>query len=69
MGVSKREIDIVIAPDGTVSLEVVGAKGAECLDLTEFLEEALGEVVDREYTREYYQTPTETTEQIKIGNG
>jgi len=51
----KRELVIQIAPDGTISLEVKGVKGGECLDFTKFLEEALGDVIEREKTSEYYQ--------------
>jgi hypothetical protein len=36
----KREMVIQIAPDGTISLEVKGVKGGECLDFSKFLEEA-----------------------------
>lgn len=64
---SKQEMEITIGPDGEVKIEVIGVKGRSCVDVSEFLEEALGDVVEREYTREYYQQPTEGTDQIKIG--
>lgn len=51
----KREMVIQIAPDGTISLEVKGVKGGECLDFSKFLEDALGDVIQREKTSEYYQ--------------
>ena len=51
----KRELIIQIAPDGTVSLEVKGVAGPECLEVSKFLEEALGQVVERERTSEFYQ--------------
>ena len=57
MGVTKKELEIVIGPDGTVTIQVEGVAGKSCVDATRFLEEALGEVTDREYTREYYQDP------------
>jgi hypothetical protein len=34
MGVTKKDIEIEILPDGSVSLKVIGAGGKECLDLT-----------------------------------
>lgn len=55
MGVNRQELDIIIAEDGTVTIQVNGVKGKRCLDASAFLEEALGEVEDREFTREYYQ--------------
>jgi hypothetical protein len=63
----KREMQITIGPDGEVSIEVIGVAGKECVDVSEFLEEALGEVSDRQYTREYYQQPASTNEQVKVG--
>jgi hypothetical protein len=51
----KREMVITIAPDGTISLEVKGVKGGECLDFSKFLEDALGDVIEREKTSEFYQ--------------
>ena len=55
MEMKREELDIVIAEDGTVTIQVSGVKGKKCLDATAFLEEALGDVEDREFTSEYYQ--------------
>lgn len=66
MGVTKRDIEITIDPDGGISFEVKGATGKKCLDLTKDLEEALGVVVDRSMTAEYYQQET-TGQTIKVG--
>jgi hypothetical protein len=65
--VMKREMIIQIAPDGTISLEVKGVQGAECLDFSKFLEDALGDVVQREKTSEYYQEPTRPEISTKRG--
>jgi hypothetical protein len=51
----KREIEVVIGPNGAVSFEVKCVKGDSCMDLTKALEERLGEVVERERTPEFYQ--------------
>ena len=63
--VLKREMEIEIGRDGKVSIRVNGVQGAECLEFSKFLEEALGETVEQERTSEYYQVPaaTETTVQ------
>lgn len=66
MGVTKKDIEIVIGPDGEVSFEVKGAPGKKCLDLTKDIEEALGVVIDRSMTAEYYQQE-KTSETIKVG--
>jgi hypothetical protein len=50
-----EELEIVIEPDGTTRIHVKGIRGARCLDVTRRIEEALGEVIDRKYTSEYYE--------------
>ena len=48
-----QQVDVWISPDGEVRLEVRGAAGPSCLDLTAGLEAALGgEVISRELTAE-----------------
>ena len=51
----KREMVIQIAPDGTISLQVKGVQGGECIEFSKFLEDALGDVIEREKTSEFYQ--------------
>jgi hypothetical protein len=48
-----EEVEVFIDPDGRVRLEVRGAKGKSCLELTAPLEQALGGQVEaREMTPE-----------------
>jgi hypothetical protein len=55
-----QEIEVFIDKDGKVRIEVRGAKGMSCLDLTKDLEEALGgEIEEREMTPEAYETVQE----------
>lgn len=53
---SKQELEITITSTGDVSINVHGAKGATCLELTKDIEEALGLVVDREKKSSFYET-------------
>lgn len=62
----KRSIEIVIAPDGTLSVDAVGFKGADCEQATKFLEEALGIVNHRAKKPEYRQSRTAKRQQ-RIG--
>lgn len=55
MAAARQEIEVTISPDGSVSLRPKGAKGADCVELTRALEEAVGEVERRELTAEYYE--------------
>jgi hypothetical protein len=48
-----------VLPDGNVKFEIKGIKGKKCIDFTKDFEEAIGEVVQRYYTSEFYQTESE----------
>ena len=54
----QQMLKFIISQDGTVTEEVIGEQGGECLKLTESIEEALGTVVTREYKPEYYNNVT-----------
>lgn len=56
-----NELEISIDAQGEVSINVIGAKGKKCLDLTKDLEEALGIVKERETKPQFYEQDTETT--------
>lgn len=64
----KREMKITIGPDGNVGIEVTGVPGGECVDFTQFIEEELGEVIEREHTAEFYQA-TEEEEHVEVDDG
>ena len=55
----KQELEIHIANDGTVTINVQGAKGKSCLDLTKEIEESLGVVVNRETKASFYEQEVE----------
>tara|TARA_B100000287_G_C20053183_1_gene551223 strand:- start:223 stop:417 length:195 start_codon:yes stop_codon:yes gene_type:complete len=50
----KETIKFTITQDGTVTEEVIGVKGTQCLDLTEKIENALGNIDWRKETSDYY---------------
>jgi len=51
---SKRTIEVIIAPDGTLVSEAAGFQGGDCEKATVFLEKALGVTGRREHKPEYY---------------
>jgi hypothetical protein len=66
--VQKKELEITIGPDGTVSVQVKCVKGASCVEESKFLEDALGNTVEsRELTSEYYEQPVAGTTTTKTG--
>ena len=65
----KQDIEITISPTGEVSFTIKGVKGPQCIEETKFLEEALGGVVTRERTSEYYEETAEGTQSAWAGSG
>ena len=65
MSVQKTEIKITIDKQGNVSYKVLGLKGKDCVKSTKFFDDDLGEVTNREYTREYYENKVRTTHRVE----
>jgi hypothetical protein len=65
----KQELDIQIAHDGTVTINVLDGKGKSCLDLTKDLEESLGVVLNRETKSSFYEQEEPTSVRIQGENG
>ncbi|MBO5754176.1 MAG: DUF2997 domain-containing protein [Proteobacteria bacterium] len=65
---TKQEIEFTINPDGSVGIEVKGAKGKSCTELTREIEEALGIIKNRTYTSEYYQQEEEIHTSLTVGS-
>jgi hypothetical protein len=62
-----EEVVVVIAPDGSVSIETTGFQGMKCRDATAALEKYLGdEVLDRNLTDEAFQA-SEANDQLNLG--
>ena len=53
------DIEITVAPDGTITTKVKGAKGKGCRDWTKALRDALGVTTEDRTTSEYYEQATE----------
>jgi hypothetical protein len=51
----KAEIEVLIGPDGTVTIKTHGLRGEACIEETKSLEQAVGKVAHREKTAEYFQ--------------
>jgi hypothetical protein len=62
----KHSIEIIIAPDGALTIDAVGFKGADCDQATRFLEQALGSAKEKRRKPEYHQTARRNNQQ-KLG--
>ena len=51
-----KQIEIIVAPDGSSRVETKGFAGGECREASRFLERALGKQVDETLTAEFYES-------------
>jgi hypothetical protein len=51
-----RIIEVVVSPTGETTVQTKGYAGADCLQASKFLEQALGVVTSDTKTAEYHQT-------------
>jgi len=50
-----KTIEIIVKQDGSLKIDAVGFKGADCEKATKFLEEALGKVSGKQKKPEHYR--------------
>lgn len=60
-----QELEIRVTAEGKVEIRVKGAPGPACEALTKEIEEALGVVIDRQKTSEYFLETEQAS--VKIG--
>ena len=63
---SRRSIEVIVHPDGSLAIDAVGFTGTDCVTATAFLEDALGEPVCSQKKPEYNQRRT-TRNQQRLG--
>ena len=54
-----RIIEVVVSPTGEATVQTKGYAGADCLQASKSLEQALGVATAERKTEEYYQTASE----------
>ena len=62
-----RSIEILIAADGSLTIDAIGFKGADCDQATRFLEQTLGLTAGKQRKPEYHQT-THRKNQQRLGS-
>jgi len=62
----KPTIEIIVSPDGDISIDAIGFKGPDCEKATRAMEEALGVVQQRSKKLEYLAKAASVAQQ-KIG--
>lgn len=61
----KTQLDVTIGADGVVRIKTHGLKGQACLVETKDLEAAVGRVVNREKTSEFYAADARVKSGVK----
>ncbi len=51
-----RVIEVIVSPQGETTIQTKGYAGADCLQASKFLEQALGVAGSDRKTNEYYQS-------------
>ena len=60
-----KTIEIQVTPEGSIRIEAVGFQGTDCEKATRFLEEALGNIQQREKKPEFHSTTRRTNQQTQ----
>ena len=58
-----RLIEVIVSPQGEVTVQTKGYAGSDCLRASQFLEQTLGVVTNDQKTAEFYQ-PQTTQQQL-----
>jgi hypothetical protein len=53
-----RVIEVIVSPTGEVTVQTKGYAGADCLQASKALEQALGVTTAEHKTSEFYSTPS-----------
>jgi hypothetical protein len=64
-----QELEITIDKEGQVQVRVREGHGPECLTTTKNIENALGEVQNRDLLSEYYEQPVTQSAQEQVDQG
>lgn len=59
-----KSIEVIVGQDGSIKIDAMGFKGADCQRATEFLEKALGTIKGRQKKPEHYRR---TLSQQQVG--
>ncbi len=58
-----KKMRIRVTNDGRTEITVEGGEGGDCLEFTKAMEQALGQVEQRELTEDYEKEPVQVFEQ------
>ncbi len=62
---AKVELEIIIDENGEVLVDVKGMKGKKCEEISNYIEEALGEIKSKKKKPEYYEEEVKISSSVK----
>jgi hypothetical protein len=62
-----RSIDVTVSPEGETTVQTRGYAGADCLQASKFLEQALGVTVQDRHTAEFHADATQQQQATQQG--
>ena len=60
-----KQIEIIVAPDGTSRVETKGFAGSSCQQTSRLLEQALGQKQNEQLTADFYRTDVSQQQQAR----
>ena len=54
-----KTIEVIVSPQGEVSVQTKGFTGSSCRDASQFIEQALGQRTAEQLTAEFHQSQTQ----------
>ncbi len=60
-----RTIEVIVSPTGETTVQTRGYAGANCLQASQFLEQALGVSTNDRKTADYYAQPATTDQTVQ----
>jgi hypothetical protein len=54
MMAKRQQIEFIIRPDGSLEERIIGVEGSDCERITASIEQAIGDILSRERTQDFY---------------
>lgn len=64
---NQRSIEVIVMPDGSLIIDAVGFKGPACEKATRFLEEALGQIANKQRKPDFNER-NKVSRQQRVGS-
>ncbi len=63
-----KEIEIIIEPNGEISIDLIGFKGKDCSKVAQKLAEGLGKIKETKLKNDFWEQEVNPKQKIRRGN-